>query len=385
MEFDQTILTVDLDILEQNITEMRKCGGNQIMAVVKADAYGHGAVPVARFLEGKCDFFGVANMAEALQLRRAGIRTPILVLGRMPVEALSYAVAEEIRPAIFRYEDALVLSREAQKQGKNAAFHFALDTGLSRIGYQVCEEAADECVAIARLPGLRAEGLFSHFATADCADLTRARAQALRYAEFDAMLRARGLQIPIRHINNSAGVMVFPQNYEMSRAGISMYGMYPSDEVDRAQMTIRPIHRWTTRIAYLKTIPAGREISYGGTFTTERTSVIATLPVGYADGYRRSMMGKCYVLIRGQKAPVVGRICMDQIMADVTDIPGVTMDDEVVLMGRSGDEEISAELMGQWASSFNYEICCSINRRVPRAYLQGGKEVQRVHYLLDPQ
>jgi len=384
MEFDQTVLQVDLDILEENFTRMKNRTGGKILAVVKADAYGHGAVPVARFLQGKCDFFGTASLAEALQLRRAGIRTPILVLGRIPVSGFPYAVKEAIRPVIFTYEDALALSAEAVKQNVTAPFHFAVDTGLSRIGVQVSEESADLCAAIGKLPGLTAEGLFSHYATADFADLSRAKLQAQRYREFDAMLQKRGLHIPIRHLNNSAGILNFPGDYEMSRAGISMYGMYPSDEVDGNLLPVTPIHKWVTRVTYLKTLPAGREISYGGIFTTTRPTVVATLPVGYADGYRRTMVGKCHVLIRGQKAPVLGKICMDQIMVDVTDIPGVALDDEVVLMGRSGDEVITADLLGQWAGTFNYDICCGIHRRVPRVYIQKGKEILRVNNLLDP-
>ena len=382
MHFDQTVLQIDLDVLEQNITNLRQKAGTRLLAVAKADAYGLGAVPITRFLEGKCDFFGVATLSEALQLRSAGIQTPILVLGRMPIEGFPYAVREDIRPVIFSREDGLALSEEAQKQRKTAPFHFAVDTGMSRIGFQVCEEEADLCAAIAALPGLHAEGLFSHFATADCADLSRSRLQQQRFAEFDAMLRRRGVQIPLRHLNNSAGIMNFPGSYDMARTGITLYGMYPSDEVDTGLVSIAPVARWTTRVTFLKTLPAGREISYGGTFTTTRDTVVATLPVGYADGYRRNLSGKSHVLIRGKKAPVLGRICMDQMMVDVTHIPGVSVGDEVTLMGRDGDEILSAEDLAGWSGTISYEIVTGISRRVPRIYLRDGKEIQRVNYLL---
>lgn len=384
MEFDQTTLQIDLDILQENLKQIRTAARTKILAVVKADAYGLGSVVVAQFLEGKCDFFGVANLAEALQLRAAGIHTPILVLGRMPVSGFPYAVREDIRPSIFQYEDAVALSQEAQRQHKTAPFHFTLDTGMSRIGFQATEEAADQCAAIASLPGLFAEGLFSHFATADCADLTRAQEQIRVYDQFDAMLKARGLEIPIRHMNNSAGVINFPGYYEMSRVGIALYGMFPSDEVDPERVPVRRCLKWSTYITYIKTLPAGRQISYGGIFTTAQDTVIATLPVGYADGYLRNMTGKAHVLIQGKKAPVLGRICMDQIMVDITDIPGAVMGDEAVLFGCDGDEEVTVDQLAQWAGVLNYEIICGIHSRVPRVYIQNGKEVKRVNHLLAP-
>ena len=383
MNFDQTVLQIDLDVLEHNITNLRQKAGTRLLAVAKSDAYGLGAVPITRFLEGKCDFFGVATLSEALQLRAAGITTPILVLGRMPIEGFPYAIREDIRPVIFSREDGLALSEEAQKQDKTAPFHFAVDTGMSRIGFQVCETDVDLCAAIAALPGLFAEGLFSHFATADCEDLSRSYAQQRLFAEFDAMLQRRGLRIPLRHLNNSAGIMNFPGCYDMARTGITLYGMYPSDEVDTDLVSIAPVARWTTRVTFLKTLPAGREISYGGTFTTTRDTVIATIPVGYPDGYRRSLSGKFHVLIRGQKAPILGRICMDQMMVDVTHIPGVTVNDKVVLVGKYGPEEITMEQIAAAAGSFNYEFVSGISRRVPRIYTSGGKTIHTVHYLTD--
>ena len=383
MDFDSTRVKIDLDAIASNMDAIREKAGVPVMAVVKADAYGHGAVQVARLLQDKCAFFCVSSILEAMELRQAGLSTPILILGHTPADAFPTAIREGIRPTIYRMEDALALSKAAQFLELPARFHFAVDTGMSRIGFQVNEEDADICARIASLPGLFAEGLFSHFATADCADLTRAKKQAERFAEFDGMLRRRGVKVPIRHLNNSAGLMNFATPYEMVRSGIITYGMYPSDEVDPSLLSLRPALQWLSRVTHVKTLPAGREISYGGTYVTKADTVVATIPVGYADGYRRNLSGKFYVLIHGQKAPILGRICMDQMMVDVTHIPGVQVGDRVTLVGADGDETITMEQISAQADSFNYEFVCGISRRVPRLYVQGGKTIHTVHYLLD--
>ncbi len=383
MDFDNTWVKIDLSAIEANIDAVAAKANVPVMAVIKADAYGHGAVPIARLLEKKCAFFGVSSMLEAMELRSAGIRLPILILGATPDDAYPLAVREDIRPAIFTWESACALSRAAAAQGKTARLHFAVDTGMSRIGLQVTEEAADLCARIAALPGLVCEGLFSHFATADETDLTRARAQAARFADFDAMLKARGLEIPIRHLNNSAGVMNFSEHYDMVRSGIVTYGLYPSEEVNPGDLPLRPALSWYSRVTHVKTLPAGREISYGGTFVTTRDTRVATVAVGYADGYRRSLSGRFYVLIRGRKAPILGRVCMDQLMVDVTDIPDAAAGDTVTLAGRDGKERITIEDLAAAAGSFNYETVCGISRRVPRVYLKDGQCVGSVHYLLE--
>ena len=385
MNFDNTYVKIDLDVIEANFNAIREKAGVDVMAVVKADAYGHGAIQVTRLLQDKCAFFGVSSILEAIELRQAGIYNPILILGHTPVSAFPVLVQAEIRPTIYHYDAALALSKAAMAQGKTAAFHIAVDTGMSRIGFQATEESADICAQMAQLPNLHAEGLFSHFATADCADLSRSHVQAEKFDRFYEMLKERGVEVPIRHMDNSAGLMNFDNHYHMVRSGIVTYGMYPSDEVDTKNLAIRPALQWISRITHLKTLPAGREISYGGTFVTTRETRVATVPVGYADGYRRSLSGKFYVLIRGKKAPILGRVCMDQMMVDVTDIPDVTPRDQVVLVGRSGDEEITMEQIAAAADSFNYEFVCGISRRVPRIYSRGGKTVHSVHYLLDTQ
>ena len=383
MIFDSTELIIDLDAIRHNIAAVRERSQALVMAIIKADAYGHGAVELARILDEDCAFFGVSSILEAMELRQAGVEKPILILGHTPISAFPTAVRNGIRPAIFRYEDAVAFSRAAQEAGITAPFHIAVDTGMSRIGFQVTQSDADLCAAIAALPGITAEGLFSHFATADCADLTRAKQQAKLFDKFDRMLKDRGVTIPLRHLDNSAGIMNFGCSYEMVRSGIVTYGMYPSDEVDPQLLELQPALRWVSRITHVKTLEPGREIGYGGTYTTTAPTVVATIPVGYADGYRRNLSGKFYVLIRGKKAPILGRICMDQMMVDVTGIPEAAPDDQVVLVGTSGDERISVEQIAAVADSFNYEFVCGISRRVPRVYLSGGEIVHSVSYLLD--
>ena len=383
MNFDNTYVTIDLDILERNMDAICQRAGTDVMAVIKADAYGHGAIPVARLLQDKCRFFGVSSVLEALELRRAGLSNPILILGHTPVSAFPELIESSIRPTIYTCADAQALSDAACESGKTARFHLAVDTGMSRLGFQATAEDADICARIAQLPNIEAEGIFSHFATADSADLSRSRRQAELFDHFCQMLRDRGVKVPVRHLNNSAGIMNFENHYELARAGIVLYGMYPSDEVNPASLCIHPALQWRSRVSHVKTLPAGREISYGGTFVTTAPTVVATIPVGYADGYRRSLSGKFHVLIHGRKAPILGRVCMDQMMVDVTGIDDVRCGDDVVLIGRSGDEEITAETIAAAADSFNYEFVCGISRRVPRIYTRGGETVHTVHYLLD--
>lgn len=377
-----TYVNIDLDAVSRNFEAIRRRAGVDVMAIVKADAYGHGAVPIARLLEPQCAMFGVSSIQEALELRRAGLYKPILILGHTPVDAYELAVSQSIRPAIFRWEDAVALSQAAQKLGILAPFHFAVDTGMSRIGFQVTEGDADICAQIAALPGLTAEGLFSHFATADSADLTRTHRQEEAFRRFDQMLKARGVNIPIRHLNNSAGIMNFGGQYEMVRSGIVTYGLYPSDQVDRNVLPLTPALSWYSHVTHAKLLPPGREISYGATFTTTRETLVATVPAGYADGYRRQLSGRFHVLINGKKAPILGRICMDQLMVDVTDIPEVTPGSKVTLIGTDGEEAITMEEISAQAGSFPYEFACGISRRVPRNYIRGGEIVCRVDYLL---
>ena len=374
---------IDMDAIMGNYRAVCEKSGVPVMAVIKADAYGHGAVQIARLLDAQCPFFGVSSVSEALELRKAGIQKPILILGHAPVSAFPKLVDAGIRPTIFCLEDANELSRQAADKGVTAQCHIAVDTGMSRIGFQVTEASADICKEIAGLPNLEIEGVFSHFATADSLDLSRSHKQAALFDRFCQMLTERGVQPKIRHLNNSAGIMNFSTHYDLVRSGIVTYGLYPSDEVSPALLQLKPAMSWYSRVSHVKMLEAGREISYGGTYVTTCPTRVATVPVGYADGYRRSLSNKFYVLIHGKKAPILGRVCMDQMMVDVTGIPETQVGDTVTLVGTDGQETITAEQIAEAAGSFNYELVCGISRRVCRRYVSGGEIVQEVDFLLD--
>ncbi|HIZ12208.1 MAG TPA: alanine racemase [Candidatus Eubacterium faecavium] len=380
--FFRTEAAIDLDAAEHNfnVTRAKLPKDVKLLCVIKADAYGHGAVPLARLFDGKADFFGVACIEEAIELKKADIKTPILILGAVAPELYKDIVKYDIRIPIFSYDDAKALSKEAVRQGKTVPFHFCVDTGMSRIGFQVNKESADICKEIIRLPMITAEGLFSHFATADEKDLTKAVAQRDKFREFIELLEERGIDIPVKHINNSAGIMNFDDYFDMCRMGIILYGLYPSHEVDKSLLEIRPVMEWRTHISHIKELEAGREISYGGTYTTDKTRRIATIPVGYADGYPRCLSNRGSVLINGQSAPIVGRVCMDQFMVDITQICA-DIGDTVILVGKSGSNELSMEEVSESAYSFNYELPCRISRRVPRTYYRNGKLVFSTNYL----
>lgn len=379
----RTQAKIDLDAVEYNYnsTRAKLPQGCKLLGVIKADAYGHGAVELARFLENKCDFFGVACIEEAVELKKADIKTPILILGYVAPAFYDLVVKYDIRIPVFSYDTAKALSDEAIKQGKTVPFHFCIDTGMSRIGFQVNEESADVCKQICTLPNIEAEGLFSHFATADESDLTKALAQREKYKAFVEMLEGRGIQIPIKHLNNSAGIMNFDEYFDMCRMGIILYGLYPSEEVDKSLLDIKPVMSWLTHISHIKTLETGREVSYGGTFKTTEPRVIATIPVGYADGYPRCLSNKGRVIINGQYAPIVGRVCMDQFMVDVTDVDGAELDSTVTLVGKDGDAELSMEEVSNAAYSFNYELPCRVARRVPRTYYKDGKFIKATNYM----
>lgn len=383
MPYFRSAVEVDLDIIRENFSNIRKKvgEGTKVLAVIKADAYGHGAVETARELENECDFFGVADIDEAMQLRIAGFDTPILILGRTDPYYSDAVIKMDIRTTVSCLSDALALSAEGEKQQKNAKIHIAVDTGMSRIGFQ--RDETDLIVQISKLPFIEIEGIFSHFATADEAELGRAVKQKELFDEVLSELSQKGLEIPVKHMSNSAGIINFDREYDMVRAGIVLYGLYPSHEIDKSLLEVKPAMRWVARISHVKTLPAGREISYGGTYVTDKQTVVATVPVGYADGYPRCLSGIGQVLVGGKRVPIIGRICMDQFMIDVTDVPGVTLGSEVTLVGHDGEEYLSMEEVSEKAYSFNYELPCRISRRVPRIYYKGGKEVVSLHYLID--
>lgn len=375
----RTYLKIDLNKLEHNFNCVRnKLPSNiKILGVIKANAYGHGAVEIGKFLDGKCDFFGVACIEEAVELKKAEIKTPILILGRVFPFDIETAVKYDVRIPIFSYDDAVALSNEAVKQGKNMPFHFCIDTGMSRIGFQVSEESADICKSITELPNIFAEGLFSHFATADEKDLSKAVEQRNKYKKFCKMLSDRKIEIPIKHLNNSAGIMNFDEYFDMCRMGIITYGLYPSDEVDKDILDLEPIMSWHTKISHIKELEPNREISYGGTFKTDRVTKVATVPVGYADGFPRCLSNKGKVIINGKYAKILGRVCMDQFMVDVSDIE-CNINDEVVLFGTQKNAHISLEELANSAYSFNYELPCRIPVRVNRVYVYNDRTVKDV-------
>lgn len=375
----RTYLKIDLNKLEHNFNCVRnKLPNNiKILGVIKANAYGHGAVEIGKFLDGKCDFLGVACIEEAVELKKAEIKTPILILGRVFPFDIETAVKYDVRIPIFSYDDAVALSNEAVKQGKNMPFHFCIDTGMSRIGFQVSEESADICKSITELPNIFAEGLFSHFATADEKDLSKAVEQRNKYKAFCKMLSDREIEIPIKHLNNSAGIMNFDEYFDMCRMGIITYGLYPSDEVDKDILDLEPIMSWHAKISHIKELEPNREISYGGTFKTDRVTKVATVPVGYADGFPRCLSNKGKVIINGKYAKILGRVCMDQFMVDVSDIE-CNINDEVVLFGTQKNAHISLEELSNSAYSFNYELPCRIPVRVNRVYVYNDEVVEDV-------
>jgi len=385
MELSNTWVNIDLDAIAANyLAVQEKAEGAQVCAVVKADAYGHGAVAVAKHLQTVgADFFAVSSVAEAVQLRNGGIDDPILLLGHTPTALYREVLEYGLRPAIFDENEAKALSEMTAQVGRSARIHLVVDTGMGRIGFQVSQEAADACARIAQMPGIMVEGLFTHYARADEVDPTNALQQATLFHEFQKLLRGRGVRVPLCHGDNSAGIMHFGCGFQMVRAGIALYGVYPSEEMDKSLLPLKPAMQWETAVSFVKTLPAGRPISYGGTYVTDRQTVVATIPVGYADGYRRSLSNRFYVLIHGKKAPILGRVCMDQTMVDVTDIPGVKSGDRVVLMGIDGEQTISVEVLAEAAGSFSYEQMCDLSHRVTRVYYKAGEKQESANYLIN--
>ena len=356
-----------------------------IMGSVKADGYGHGSVPVAKTIEPYVFGYAVATIDEGIILRRHGINKTILILGVTHESRYEDLLRYDIRTAMFQYEKAKKLSDLALKQGKKAVVHLALDTGMSRIGMKADREHANEAAAIAALEGIEVEGLFTHFARADETDKSAYEEQYRRYKEFLGYLKELGVKLPIRHCSNSAGIVesLESNHMDMVRAGIAIYGMYPSDEVDHNSVKLTPAMEIKSCITYIKEIEAGTAVSYGGTFVADHTMKVATIPVGYGDGYVRSLSGKGDVLIHGKRAAILGRICMDQFMVDVTDIPDVQEDDEVTLLGSDGAECITMEELAEKSGGFHYEMICDIGKRIPRVYLKDGKVVGTKDYFDD--
>jgi alanine racemase len=338
------------------------------MAVVKADGYGHGAVPVARTaVSSGAEWLGVALVEEGVKLRRAGLCVPILVLGAIVPEAAEEVVRHHLTVSVSTWELALALNQAARASGQKAGIHIKVDTGMARIGLAP-RDVLPFVEQIVRLKHLFVEGIYSHFASADEAGEPSTQRQLSEFKGVIAHLEARRVRIPLRHMANSAATIDLPESHlDMVRPGITIYGLYPSREVSHC-LALVPAMALTTRVVFLKEVPEGTSVSYGRTFFTRRTSRIATLPIGYADGYPRQLSNQGAVLVRGRRAPVVGRVCMDMTMIDVTDIPDASVGDEVVLFGRQLGNEVSVDEIAEKSGTINYEITCRITKRVPRRY-----------------
>lgn len=377
---------IDLDAIEWNIKEIRRHRKPEtgVYGVVKSDGYGHGSVPVAAVLEPEVCGYAVASIEEGILLRHHGMKKPILVLGVTHPSHYEELIRYDIRPTMFQLEKVRQLSETAVFLGKTVKIHVAVDTGMSRIGLGTGEKEADLILQMSQLPSLEIEGMFTHFACADEGEREITSQALLKFQTLIGMLEKRGLHIPIRHCANSAAILDFPDaDFDAVRAGIALYGLYPSDQVSKEQIHLRPALSLKSFISYKKTIPVGTPVSYGGMFVSDREMTIATIPIGYGDGYPRNLSNKGEVLICGKRARILGRVCMDQMMVDITHIPEAEEEDEVTLIGRDGREEITVEELAETGGGFHYEILCGLGKRVPRVYLRHGKAVGQKDYFAD--
>jgi alanine racemase len=365
-----TLCFIDHDALRWNLRQIRAKVGSEvkILSMVKANGYGHGAVAISQTLASVGgDAFGVATLEEGIELRQAGIRTPILVLAGAYEEQLEQFLSYDLTPIIHEIEGARTLEAAAKRRGKNLNVHLKIDSGMGRLGL-LATETNSWIPELKKCSALKLEGVFSHFSHAESVEGDYTRVQLDIFKRVIQLLRKEGLAPRLVHFANSAATITLPPAYfDMVRPGIMLYGVYPSPAMAN-QLLLKPVLSWKTKILQLKKVPPGTSISYGQTFVTNRESMIATLPVGYADGYQRLLSNRGQVLVDGQRAPVAGRVCMDLTMIDVTDIRKVQQGDEVVLLGRQGDAEIPADEMAAWANTISYEILTSIGVRVPRIH-----------------
>ena len=369
---------INLDAIVKNVDNLMALTKENTgaLAVVKADGFGHGDVAVAKAVAQKVTGYAVATLDEAVNLRENGVKKPILVLGYVDPYEFDILVSHEITATVFDVETAQLLADAARVQKKQAHCHIKVDTGMRRIGLEPDENGIAIVKQITALKELSADGIFTHFAASDETDKTSAEHQFKLFTDFTGRLEKEGIHFTYRHCANSAAVIDMPQvDLDMVRLGIAMYGMYPSDEVKKEKVELFPALDLKSHITMVKEIPAGEKVSYGGTFTTTRTTKLATVSVGYGDGYPRALSSKGYVLVRGQKAPIVGRVCMDQMMVDVTDIENVTRADIVTLIGKDGDAEITVEEIAALAGTFNYEFVCDLGKRIPRSYYLNGEYI----------
>ena len=366
-EYYRCYKEIDLDTIERNFDALKGLTkeGVKAMAVVKADAYGHGAVQVAEKLKDKADFFAVATAREGMELREKGIENPILVLSYCAPMEYDLILKYGITPTISSAEDAYILNAAAGALGINCKIHIAVDTGMSRIGFADNDRSVEDIKKISEMPNLTLEGIFSHFAKADYQDKTSANRQVERFENFVGKLSDRGVNIPIKHICNSAGLIEMDtQHYDMVRMGIALYGMYPSREVQRSKVQLNPAMKVVAHVIHVKDIDEGTPVGYGESYVATEKKRIATVSIGYADGYNRSFSGTGYLMICGKKAPVIGRVCMDLVVVDVSDIPEVRIGMPATILG----DGITAEDLGEMCGSFNYEVVCNFAKRVTAVY-----------------
>lgn len=370
--YDRTYAQIDLGAVRHNITLERKRVGTgvKIMAVIKANAYGHGDIEVAEALADLVDAYGVAIPEEALKLRKNGVKKMLLILGYSGKGWFEDIIREGVSQTVYSYPMAKCLSDTAVNIGETAKIHIKIDTGMSRIGFMPVKDNIDVIRSISELPGIEIEGIFTHFARADEETSAAAREPYEKFMIFLGELENRGIHIPVRHAANSASIIQFPESrLDMVRSGITTYGLYPSEKVAKDILPLIPALQWKSQVSFVKRIHPGTSVGYGGTFTASRETVVATIPVGYADGVKRDLSGKGRVLIRGQYAPIIGKVCMDQFMVDVTEIDDISEGDTVTLIGTDGEQGISVEEVAELSHSFNYEYVCGISERVPRKYI----------------
>ena len=374
---------IDLDALRANAQAViDKVGPDvKIMSIVKTDAYGHGAVPVARELEELgVDYFGVASVDEGVLLRKHGIKSPILILGYVFPEEYERLIDSELMHAVFSYANAVALNEKAKWLNKTVKIHIKVDTGMGRIGFLPNKDSIEEIKKISKLSNVKIDGIFTHFACADFRDKTSSNRQKKLFLDFLDQLKAQGVDVGIRHMDNSASIIDEDRDFlDMVRIGIMGYGLFPSEEVD-TDFPLTPVMQLKSSVSYVKNVHKGFTVSYGSTFVAKDDMTVATVSIGYGDGYPRSLSNRGRVIINGQFANIIGRVCMDQFMVDVTDLD-VKQGDTVTLFGKDGNFDLSVEELSGLSGRFNYELCCDINMRVPRVYVKDGEVVEVLDYL----
>lgn len=380
-------LEINLDNLIYNIKSLRKALKKEtlIMATVKADGYGHGAITVSKtFLENGADILGVSILPEAIELRKSGIDGPIIILNYTPPSQYKKILEYDLVQNIYSYEEAKILSKLAHEMNKTAIIHVKIDTGMGRIGFLPNKKSIEDIKKISDLENIKIEGIFTHFSSSDEKDKTYTREQFKKFKWLVDTLENDGVEIEIKHVSNSGGILEYPEyDLDMVRPGIILYGHYPSEDINKSRVDIKPAMTLKSSISNIKRVPKDTSISYSRIFTTEKESVIGTLPIGYGDGYSRMLSGKAEVAINGKRVPIVGMICMDQIMVDLSNLEGVDLKDEAILFGYEESIYPSVEEIAESLGTVNYEAICMMSRRVPRVYTKNDKLDHIVDYILD--